>query len=160
VLALTSTRGVDAHGGVGAAAHELRALCVWRTHAHARTRTHTRACTHAARARAPPRRTAAGKTTTIRALADLLPEVPVVAKDPFNSGAAPRAARAPAPRGAACRAFFLAGVRAGCRSARVVARPRRARARLHGPTHTPYDKQTRARARATRDRRQTPTTPS
>jgi hypothetical protein len=29
---------------------------------------------------------AAGKTTTIRALADLLPQVPVVAKDPFNSG--------------------------------------------------------------------------
>eukprot|EP00882_Tetradesmus_deserticola_P016426 GHRQ01017544.1.p1 GENE.GHRQ01017544.1~~GHRQ01017544.1.p1 ORF type:complete len:505 (+),score=198.16 GHRQ01017544.1:146-1660(+) len=28
-----------------------------------------------------------GKTTTIRALADLLPQVPVVAKDPFNSGA-------------------------------------------------------------------------
>lgn len=28
----------------------------------------------------------AGKTTTIRALADLLPQVPVVAKDPFNSG--------------------------------------------------------------------------
>lgn len=27
-----------------------------------------------------------GKTTTIRALADLLPQVPVVAKDPFNSG--------------------------------------------------------------------------
>lgn len=27
-----------------------------------------------------------GKSTTIRALADLLPEVPVVDKDPFNSG--------------------------------------------------------------------------
>jgi magnesium chelatase subunit I len=30
-----------------------------------------------------------GKTTTIRALADLLPQVPVVAKDPFNSGKIP-----------------------------------------------------------------------
>jgi len=33
----------------------------------------------------------AGKTTTIRALADLLPQVPVVAKDPFNSGVVERA---------------------------------------------------------------------
>jgi ABC-type Na+ transport system ATPase subunit NatA len=51
-----------------------------------------------------------GKTTTIRALADLLPEVPVVAKDPFNSGKAAALAAAPVlllPALAPLHAFLL-----------------------------------------------------